>query len=67
MIQWLTLFHGWKEIDETRAKELATHIYYGAVAMTEDEKIAHINSRLKGISFTKEDLQKSFSKIKNNC
>lgn len=56
MIEVKTLFHGWKEITEKRAAAWAKGIYEGAIAMTEEQKIKYINSRLREIQFTKEDL-----------
>lgn len=51
MIKVKTLFHGWKEITEERAREWAHNIKTGAVNMTSEEKLDCINSRLKGLQF----------------
>lgn len=51
MIQFKTNFHGWQEVSEKQARKLALQIYYHATAMSKDQKIAHINSRLHGTTF----------------
>lgn len=57
MIEVKTLFHGWKEITKERAVAWAKNIWTGSVALTEEKKMEYINSRLRGIQFTKNDLR----------
>lgn len=51
MIKYKSLF-GWREVTKEQALNLANHIYWGAVALGEEnEKIDYINSRFEGVEF----------------
>lgn len=59
-MQVRTYYHGWTEVSEEQARTWAKSLYYMATQYPEGfkNKTEYINSRIKGIQFTREELER---------
>lgn len=58
MIKIKTLFSGWQEVDRESAKKWARNMRQGITNIGDDEKLVYINSKMSGVQFTEEELNK---------
>jgi hypothetical protein len=55
--EYKSKFTGWRQITPETAKDWAKFMFKAIATKTHEEAVNIINSRLRGISFTKEELK----------
>lgn len=65
MIEIKTLFNGWIPATREKAFNYAKTLYKNVATMTGDELVEYINNnKIRGISFTREELEEKNENIK---